>query len=292
MQQITLIILAVTFALPIIAAQKKSENNQATPAEQYKALRQEYDRASSSGVPLSDAERMKFIGQAYKRRYEFAHKFVELAEKYPNDPIAVDALIQAVWQVNNTPWPVELVGRDITRPKAFALIIRDYIQSDKLGPLCHRISYGFSKEYETFLRAVLDKNPHHNVQGMACFGLGQFLNNRLQRVDLCRQQSETAKEFAELYGEEYLVDLLQQERGKVIQESETFLNKAAERYGDVKLPYGSTVGDKANAGLFEMHHLAIGKQAPEIEGEDENGKPFKLSDYRGKVVMLDFWSYV
>jgi peroxiredoxin len=35
--------------------------------------------------------------------------------------------------------------------------------------------------------------------------------------------------------------------------------------------------------------LAVGKVAPDIEGEDLAGVPFKLSDYRGKVVMLDFW---
>lgn len=32
-----------------------------------------------------------------------------------------------------------------------------------------------------------------------------------------------------------------------------------------------------------------GKPAPEIEGEDVDGKSFRLSDYRGKVVVLDFW---
>ena len=32
-----------------------------------------------------------------------------------------------------------------------------------------------------------------------------------------------------------------------------------------------------------------GQPAPEIEGEDIDGKRFKLSDYRGKVVVLDFW---
>ena len=26
------------------------------------------------------------------------------------------------------------------------------------------------------------------------------------------------------------------------------------------------------------------------KGTDQDGKPFKLSDYKGKVVMLDFWS--
>jgi hypothetical protein len=35
--------------------------------------------------------------------------------------------------------------------------------------------------------------------------------------------------------------------------------------------------------------LAIGKAAPEITGEDIDGKPLKLSDYKGKVVVLDFW---
>jgi cytochrome oxidase Cu insertion factor (SCO1/SenC/PrrC family) len=35
--------------------------------------------------------------------------------------------------------------------------------------------------------------------------------------------------------------------------------------------------------------VAVGQAAPEIEGEDIDGKSFKLSDYRGKVVMLDFW---
>ena len=32
-----------------------------------------------------------------------------------------------------------------------------------------------------------------------------------------------------------------------------------------------------------------GTEAPEIVGEDVDGVPFKLSDYRGKVVLLDFW---
>ena len=35
--------------------------------------------------------------------------------------------------------------------------------------------------------------------------------------------------------------------------------------------------------------LAVGKLAPEISGVDVDGRKFKLSDYRGKVVVLDFW---
>jgi cytochrome oxidase Cu insertion factor (SCO1/SenC/PrrC family) len=35
----------------------------------------------------------------------------------------------------------------------------------------------------------------------------------------------------------------------------------------------------------------IGTLAPEIAGEDMDGAFFKLSDYRGKVVLLDFWGH-
>lgn len=43
--------------------------------------------------------------------------------------------------------------------------------------------------------------------------------------------------------------------------------------------------------LYEVTHLDIGTRAPEIEGEDLTGKPFKLTDYRGKVVLLHFWAH-
>ena len=35
----------------------------------------------------------------------------------------------------------------------------------------------------------------------------------------------------------------------------------------------------------------VGQPAPEIIGEDLDGVPFRLSDYRGKVVLLDFWGH-
>jgi cytochrome oxidase Cu insertion factor (SCO1/SenC/PrrC family) len=59
----------------------------------------------------------------------------------------------------------------------------------------------------------------------------------------------------------------------------------------VVLPGDDTVAVRAKAELFEVRHLSVGKAAPDIEGEDQDGKRFKLSEYRGKVVLLDFWSY-
>jgi len=47
--------------------------------------------------------------------------------------------------------------------------------------------------------------------------------------------------------------------------------------------------DYAKQKIFVVENLAVGKVAPDIVGTDEEDKEFKLSDYRGKVVMIDFW---
>jgi len=54
---------------------------------------------------------------------------------------------------------------------------------------------------------------------------------------------------------------------------------------------GSTksLGAIAEGAMFEVQRLQIGMVAPDIEGADLQGVDFKLSDYLGKVVVLDFW---
>ena len=54
------------------------------------------------------------------------------------------------------------------------------------------------------------------------------------------------------------------------------------KYGAIGAVLGSLIG-------LAIRNLAIGKSAPDIEGDDLDGKKFKLSEYRGKVVVLDFW---
>jgi cytochrome oxidase Cu insertion factor (SCO1/SenC/PrrC family) len=34
----------------------------------------------------------------------------------------------------------------------------------------------------------------------------------------------------------------------------------------------------------------VGQPAPELAGEDFDGQRFKLSEYRGKVVVVSFWN--
>jgi thiol-disulfide isomerase/thioredoxin len=55
-------------------------------------------------------------------------------------------------------------------------------------------------------------------------------------------------------------------------------------------PYPKTksYGDLSRSLSFELNNIVPGKPAPEIEGTDADGKLFRLSDYKGKVVLLVF----
>lgn len=54
----------------------------------------------------------------------------------------------------------------------------------------------------------------------------------------------------------------------------------------VESRYASRIADR----LTEYENCAIGHEAPEITGLDTLGQPVRLSDFRGKYVLVDFWN--
>jgi len=219
---------------------------------------------------------------------------LELAEKNPNEPWTLDALTHVIteeyWLDNYSTHPGW--GKESRQARAIAILLRDHIRSDKLAETCKRAQYGFRKECETFLRTVLEKSPHRDVQGQACLRLALFLSGRMNRLDLLKEQPEVSQRYEGLYGKDYLDDLRRQDRGHAVAEVEAILELAARDFGDVKLPFGGTVADNAKTELFAIRNLAVGRPAPDIEGPDQDGVRFKLSDYRGKVVLLYLWQHI
>jgi hypothetical protein len=258
------------------------------PAEQYSAILKEFGEAANSNWKAETDEERK---QAAARVEPLPLMLLELAEKNPDEPWTLEALTQVItleyWLDNYSSHPGW--GKDSRQARALAIVLRDHVRSEKLGETCKRAQYGFRQECKTFLRTVLEKNPHRDVRGRACLGLALFLNGRLNRLDLLKDQPAASRRYEGLYGKEYLDTLRRQDRAKAVAEVEAAFEQAAEKYGDVELPYGGSVGDNARTELFAIRHLAVGKEADDIEGPDQNGVRFKLSDYRGKVVLLYFW---
>ena len=178
---------------------------------------------------------------------------------------------------------------DDSAARTVALVLRDHVLSDKLGPVIDRMRYGYRLEYEKCLTTVLEKNPHREVQALACLALAQFLNDKLRMIRLADDRPELAECYNIVFGMDYLPALQRLGRTHLAARIETLFERAVEEYGDGKFR-SSTVGETAKSELYDIRYLGIGKAAPDIEGKDQDGKQFKLSDYRGKVVLLYFWS--
>jgi thiol-disulfide isomerase/thioredoxin len=54
--------------------------------------------------------------------------------------------------------------------------------------------------------------------------------------------------------------------------------------------FGKSLTETAERLLFELESLTIGSTFPEILRTDSQGKPFSISDYRGRVVAVVFWA--
>jgi len=140
----------------------------------------------------------------------------------------------------------------------------------RVDALLMRLGYNPDKGAEVLLRTLADetaKETKPETRGKATLALAQMLKKRAEGMP------DTDAKAIE----------------KVQQESEQLYERVVEKYADVKAGFQGTIGDQAKNELFEMKFLSKGKPAPEIEAEDLDGKQFKLSDYKGKVVLIDFW---
>ena len=68
--------------------------------------------------------------------------------------------------------------------------------------------------------------------------------------------------------------------------------KTLEGYRAVAAAYpDQKYGQRAGGKVFVAERLNIGQVAPDIVGADVDGNPMKLSDFRGKVTVIDFWGF-
>jgi hypothetical protein len=276
--------LALLILLSALQARDKPENQ--TPAQQYQALEKEYETASKEfNKLLKEAktfqDKQKVIQEKSPRPDKFAPRFLELAGKNPKDPVAVDALVWAF-----------TFGAGETRTKALKILLDDHVQSEKMATLCPKLGFARDKVSQQLLNAVLEKSKHRPSQAQACLALAKQAEGRVLLAQQFKERRQLAKLYEPVMGKEAIEKLVNTDPEKLSKEAEAFYERAAKDFGDVADPKGGTIGDLAKEKLDALRHpIFVGKPAPDIEGEDIDGKKFKLSDYRGKVILLDFWGH-
>jgi hypothetical protein len=185
----------LALAVPALAAAGPPKEKPAAPAAQYQALVKIYQEglqaySEALGKAKTYEERLKVFDEVYPKPEKLAPRFIDLAEKFPQDPVAYDALS---WIVVNC---VRSPARIPARAKAVAILSRDHAQSEKLGPVCQNLANGYDEDTATLLKSILAKNPSKDVQAEACLALVQQYGRRLDIAKRLHEQPELASGYA------------------------------------------------------------------------------------------------
>ena len=252
----------------------------ATPAEQYKALVAEYQTGYQKW--LTEARAASLEGKAVDMTSRpnpqaFAGKFLALAEENAGEPVAADALFWIASNVRSGP----------EAKKAIAVLFEKYPDSKHIGPACAMLGNNLSKTSADALQNVIKTHPNTEVQGQACYALAGMYKRLLSLAPMLEDE-ERAKQIASFYGDDFIPFVKSKDVDETNAEIEALFETISSKYADVKSRRG-TLGELAKRELFELRNLSVGCDVPDIVAEDVDGTEFKLSDYRGKVVLLDFW---
>jgi hypothetical protein len=233
-----------------------------TPREKYQALvkaqqqaQEEFSKAYTAAKTDEERQRVqKELGNKSAVSH-FAGQFLQLIRDHSKDPVVFDA----------ARWLISRVGYTPEAGQAAEIVLTHWIKDERLADLCLSLRHYPVPAGEALLRKAIDKSPNRTVQGYARYSLALTLQAQADRMMDARPEDREPYE---------------REAGKLLQQ-------VIDKYADLK--YLPTLGKAAERELFALRHLGVGKTAPDIEGVDLDGKKFKLSDYRGKVVLLDFW---
>ena len=185
---------------------------------------------------------------------------------------------------------------------ALKVLLRDHTETEQFGPRIKSFALrgGTSPSAETLLGVLQKAKLGREIEGAAVLTLANIKKTEADRANQFKQlPPERLKLYENAYGADYVARLRQADPAELLSAAASLFQRVVDEFADVSgdlvfngrtLPRG-TLGEQAAPALFEMKNLSVGKVAPEIAAEDIAGIDFKLSDYRGKVVMLDFWGH-
>lgn len=244
---------------------------QGTPSEQVSALIQQHEEVMAAFWKLRDAaktdvEKAVLFSERYPDSTPYAGLLLQIAEQNPKDPAAVDALL---WVMRNGRRTLGDAEPPCVRAKR--MLVRDHLKGPKAGTFCLLLELfnGYEAETVPIIRQVLADNPNKEARAKAAFALAKALRNLVRAGKAAAAANQEAEE---------LLDRITQDK-----------DSAAVSLGQGKKRV--TLGELADRELFEVRNLLPGQPAPDISGEDVDGKPMKLSDFRGRVVLLEFWGH-
>ena len=230
--------------------------------EQYKAANAKYREERKAKGTANEAV------QSEDAPYTaFAPRFLKFAEDRPDSPEALDALNLAL----QTGF-FSREGSNGTWDSALRLIRERYVADPAVKRVYLWLSVASGDPAsEAVLREILAKNPDRDTRGAAA----QCLEKRVERVaqfaEKLRSHPESLKSYEDREGKAKLEEMLAK-GDRARSEADALKDSFRVDYAD----------------FFPI--IAIGQTAPEVASQDANGNEVRLSDLKGKVVVLDIWA--
>jgi hypothetical protein len=223
-------------------------------AEEYAALEAEFNEAMSD-VETSDAYR-ELINQ-------FKPRFETLADAYWGTEGSFDARL---WLIGMLGMEEDEDARNAALVEMTDALFKRYRRSRHMEKFAPMQSMYSEEQRAQYFAELQEDSPHATVRAAVIYAAARNAD-----FELSYGGDEVDKEA---------VGNLR--RGN--------LEQLVSDYNDVPLN-NSTYGVLAEAMLtaHDPADLEIGKPAPEIIGANVDGEEMRLSDYRGKVLVLDFW---
>ncbi|MEL0094379.1 MAG: redoxin domain-containing protein [Planctomycetaceae bacterium] len=241
------------------------------------------DSAGSIGKAIS-AEAAQAYAQLIKR-YEanrqdrqFVRPFLDVAEKYAGTKAALDSLT----------WVLKRFESGSNADRAITMLVESHAAHREIEQLYLHIGNNPSLKVAVFYRRVIAVNKNPTAVGRAHFRLGNYLVRQAEIAREVRANPDSLDKFKLFYGSALTEYLQKVDLSSIRKDALKQFTVAVEKYPNVRT-YKGELSELAGREKFKLEHLTVGGVAPEIVGEDIAGKPMKLSDYKGKVVLLDFW---
>ncbi|HKB02059.1 MAG TPA: TlpA disulfide reductase family protein [Gemmataceae bacterium] len=227
--------------------------------KKHEADEKELKKKLADAKAADDKQQVNFL---IKELHAFtASDAVELAQEGKKDEAGLEAAVFAIKLLG----PFKLTGADMD--KAIAIIMDHHIDNPKIAPaLAEMVDAG--PNGLAFLESVVDKALNKEVQALA-----------LYYNALAEDAKATAAEGPT--GDPVKIAAVRARAADMMERA-------------VKLAPDARVGEDTLAKTVPAElvalKLAVGSAVPEVEGTDLDGKKVKLSSFRGKVVLLDFWA--
>ena len=209
-----------------------------------------------------------------------AARLVSWAERNPKDPVTVDLLVTVVSHGRFT----------VDAQQAASILARDHLdlQGVQFADAAFQVILWPMPVAEKWLQAYLDKSPNRQTRARACLELALYKKWLLERA-IEEMDADWIERLEKNFGKGSTDYLKKLDADRLTDDAISLLDRLIGEFGDVESS-GERFADMARRHHFQLSRLTIGKAAPEIEANDLDGVPFRLTQYRGKVVALTFWA--